>query len=105
MFITMSPTAHAALTDAMCKRGPRKGLLLANAPPASSLAYAAWQAAMLNVNPYKVSIAGVMFFSDEQREVYREVTDTWNALAPHVKAALRNGLDKDASALRKLGVW
>ena len=101
----MSPEAKQAVEDALAKQGSRKGLLLASAPKANTLAYAAWQALMLNVNPYKASIAGLIMMSDEQRAVYREVEAWWDSMKPAVQAVLRQGLDKDRAALENLGVW
>ena len=71
--ITLSIAATTALHGALTKRGPRKGRLLKSAPPHGTPEYAAWQAAMLNCNPYKVSMSGVMFLTPEHRAIYEEV--------------------------------
>lgn len=94
----ISDTAAQALKAAVATRGKHKGLLLSKAPPSRSLAYAAWQAAMLCCNPYKASIAGIMFMSEEQREVYNEVLAIFEGLG--IKS-----LDRDRSGLERLGVW
>ena len=99
--ITLSDTAAQALRDAMVKRGPRKGKLLSSAPPSQSLAYAAWQGAMINCNAYKASIAGLMFMTDEQRAIYREVNTLFEATPRQVRVAM----DKDRAALEALGAW
>ena len=62
----LSDTAKTALKACLVTRGRHKGLLLAKAPALfgaadKGLAYAAWQGAMLSCNPYKASIAGMMF--------------------------------------------
>lgn len=97
----LSDTAMQALRDAMAKRGPRKGKLLASAPPSETLAYAAWQGAMLACNPFKVSIMAAMLMSDEQLRVYKEVRDLFDTMPRNVQAAM----DKDRAALESLGVW
>ena len=103
--MNVSPASIEALQDAMCKRGPRKGLLLASAPKSDTLAFAAWQAAVLEVNPFKASVGAVLFMTDEQMLVYRDVQTMWAALSPQKQAVLRYGLDKDARALHDLGVF
>lgn len=103
--LKLTETTQKALEDAMVKRGPRKGLLLSNAPKRKTLANAAWQAAMLNVNPFKVSIVAQMFFTPEQKAVFREVMDCWQSLPEKVQAVLKYGLDKDRRALEDLGAW
>jgi hypothetical protein len=101
----LSDTAQAALQAALVTKGPRKGLLLASAPKADTLAYAAWSALMLNVNPYKVGIMGQMFLSPEQRAISNEIESFFMALSPRAQAALRHGLDKDRQALESIGAW
>ncbi|CAB5170951.1 hypothetical protein UFOVP155_57 [uncultured Caudovirales phage] len=103
--LKLSETAQKALHGAMVKRGPRKGLLLASAPKGGTLANAAWQAAMLNVNPFKVSIVAQMFFRPEEKAVFDEVMACWDSLPENVQAVLKYGLDKDRRALEDLGVW
>jgi len=101
----LSEKAQAALQAALCQKGPRRGLLLASAPKVNTLAYAAWSALMLNVNPYKVGIVGQMFLSPEQREILNEIESFFMALSPNARAALRYGLDKDRKALENMGAW
>lgn len=97
----LSDAAVAALQGALVTRGPRKGRLLSAAPPSQSMAYAAWQGAMLSCNPYKASIAALMFMSAEQRAIQKEVTALFDALP---KGA-RISMDKDRQALEALGAW
>lgn len=99
--IKLSDTATQALRDAMAKRGPRKGKLLSSAPPSGTLAYAAWQGAMLCCNPFKASITAAMLMSGEQIAVYKEVRDLFDAMPRSVRVAM----DKDRAALEGLGVW
>jgi hypothetical protein len=94
----ISDTAAHALKAAVATKGKHKGLLLAKAPPSRTLAYAAWQAAQMCCNPYKVSISGMMFMSAEQRAVYDEVLAIFEGLG--IKK-----LDRDRNGLERLGVW
>jgi hypothetical protein len=97
----ISETAAQAMYDAVAQRGPHKGRLKASAPPSRTLAYAAWQAAMLHCNPYKVSVCGLMFMTDEQRAVYREIEKIFELMPKGARVAL----DRDRAALERMGVW
>lgn len=97
---TLSDKAAKALYDAVAQSGKHKGLLKAKAPPSSSLAYAAWQGAQLVCNPFKVSIAGMMLMTDEQREVMREV----EAFMEHYRETMKHA-DRDRRALESIGAW
>lgn len=99
--MTLSPTAAAALAAATAKRGANKGKLLSSAPASNTLAYAAWQGAMLAINPYKASIAGMMFMTPEQAQVRDEVTRYFDAM----KKSERIAFDKDRQGLETMGVW
>lgn len=95
---TISDKAAQALHGAVSHRGKSKGMLLAKAPPSNTLAFAAWHGAMMVCNPYKVSIPGLLFMTDEQREVFREVEAVLESIG--VKS-----LDRDRNALQRIGVW
>jgi hypothetical protein len=97
----LSTTAEIALAGAKALRGANKGRLLSKAPASNTLAYAAWQGAMLSVNPYKASIAGMMFMTDEQRQVRDEVTAYLDAMPKRDRIAL----DKDRHGLERMGAW
>lgn len=94
----MTPEATKALAEALVTIGPNKGLLKAKAPASDTLAYAAWQGAQINCNPYKVSIAALVWFSEEQRAIYNEVD------AYFTEHKIKH-LDRDRNALQSLGVW
>jgi hypothetical protein len=96
--MVISDKAALALKEAVASKGKHKGLLLSKAPPSRSLAYAAWQAAQMCCNPYKVSIAGMLFMSEEQREIYNEVLAIFEGLG--IKS-----LDRDRNSLERLGAW
>lgn len=96
---TISDTAARALYDAVAHRGKHKGQLLARCPLSSTLAAAAWQAAMINCNPYKASVCALLFFDANQRAVYEEINAIFEA-NPTWRFA-----DRDRLALSSLGVW
>jgi len=96
--MVISDTAARALKEAVASKGKHKGLLLAKAPPSRSLAYAAWQAAQMCCNPYKVSIFGLMLMSEDQKAVYDEILAIFEGLG--IKS-----LDRDRNGLERLGVW
>ena len=98
---TLSPAAEAALDLCFATRGPHKGHLKAKCPPSHTLEAAAWQAAMLVCNPYKASVASMLFMSPEQRAIRDEVLAYMEA-QPLWK---QRKLDRDRQALSKLGVW
>jgi hypothetical protein len=99
--MSLSATAQAALASAICTRGPNKGRLLKAAPRHATLAYAAWQGAMLSVNPYKASIFGLVMMTDEQRAIAKQVQEHFDAMPK----ADRIAFDKDRAALEACGVW
>lgn len=99
----ISDAASQALYGAAIKRGPKKGLLLRN-PPKDKLARAAWYGAQIVCNPYKVSISAIMFFSEEERAIYREIEAIMDWLKKESKGAIV-ALDQDRAALEKIGAW
>lgn len=100
MTATLSDNAKAALQDCFATRGKHKGKLLARCPRSDTLAAAAWQAAVLHCNPYKAGIATMLFFTDEQRAIHREVL-AWFESQPRESVLL----DRDRATLERLGVW
>jgi len=59
--------AHAL---AVAQSGPRKGQLKKTCPPMGTLAAAYWQGCMMEINPHKVSIAQIIFFTPEQEALF-----------------------------------
>lgn len=96
--MVISDKAALALRDAVATRGAHKGKLKAKAPPARSNGYAAWQAAQMVCNPFKVSIFGQIMMSDEQRAIFEEVLNIFETL--NIR-----GMDRDRNALERLGAW
>lgn len=97
----LSTKAAEALAAAISSRGPNKGRLLRSAPPSSTLACAAWQGAMMVVNPFKASIMSMMMMDEEQRLVRDEVQRHFDAMPKRERIAF----DKDRAGLERLGVW
>src|SRR5262249_20348395 len=97
----LSDTAREALRGAYATRGKHRGQLLARCPASHTLAAAAWQGAMLSVNPYKASVCAVLFMTTEQRAVRDEVLAHFDALPK----AYRIMAERDRYALENLGVW
>lgn len=95
----LSVKASEALKACFVTIGKNKGTLKKNAPPSDTLAYAAWQGAMMSVNPFKVSIFGSIMMTEEQREIMQLVTQAFD-MTKGAKA-----LDRDRCALERLGVW
>jgi hypothetical protein len=95
----LSDKTKQAIIDCIATRGKHKGQLKANPPRSTTLAYAAWQGLVLTFNPYKASIGGIIFMTDEQREVMREA-EAW----AEANKALRY-LDRDRASLESLGAW
>lgn len=106
MNMALSQIAREALRACYATRGKHRGQLLARCPAsfgpkAQPMAAAAWQGAMLVCNPYKAGIATMLFMTEAQREVMREVTAHFEAMP----RAYRNMADRDREALEALGVW
>jgi hypothetical protein len=59
--------AHA---QAIVSKGPRKGYLKKTCPPMGTLAAAYWQGCMMEINPHRVSIAQIIFFTPEQEALF-----------------------------------
>lgn len=97
----LSDTAKAALAQCYATRGKHKGQLLARCPDSRTLAAAAWQGAMLVCNPYRASIAAILFMTEEQRAVREEIIAHFDSLP---KAYLIMA-QRDREALETLGVW
>jgi hypothetical protein len=96
---TITDRARVAMTAIIAARGLHKGQLKARPPAMATDAYAAWQGAMLAINPYKVSIGGCLLMSADQRAIMgfvRRVYETTPGTAM---------LDPDRETLETLGVW
>lgn len=91
--------AAIALRACIVTKGKNKGSFLKSAPRSDTLAYAAWQGAMLSINPYKASIGGLLFMSAEQKIIQGMIT-AWFDSHPEFR-----GMDRDRRALEILGVW
>ena len=65
---------------AVAQSGPRKGKLKATCPPMGTLAAAYWQGCMMEINPFKVSIARLIFMSPEERLMFDMAQDATKAI-------------------------
>jgi len=97
----LSDTARTALASAYATRGKHRGQLLARCPRSNTLAAAAWQGAMIVVNPYQCGIATMLFFSAEQKAVFEEVKAHFDALPRDYQIMAQ----RDREALERLGAW
>ena len=89
-----------AINDAIAKSGKNKGQLKAKCPPSNTDAAAAWQAIQMEANPFKVSMATCLFFSERQTKIFNAVIETIRDRNIDVR-----GLDRDRVALENLGAW
>ena len=78
---------NAAHKQAVCQAGPRKGRLKATCPPMGTPGEAYWLGCMYELNPYKVSIARLIFMSDEERLMFDTAQAVVRAVARKRKAA------------------
>jgi hypothetical protein len=99
--MSMSATAQAALAAALSTRGSNKGKLLRSAPKTGTCANAAWQGAMMAVNPFKASVFAMMMLSEGQCALAEEVRAHFDAMPK----AERIKFDADRAALEACGVW
>jgi len=88
-----------AIGDAIATRGKNKGQLKAKCPPSNTDAAAAWQAIQMEANPYKVSMATCLFFSERQTRIFNCIVETIRRQNIDVR-----GLDRDRVALDSIGV-
>jgi hypothetical protein len=78
---------NEAHTLAVAQSGPRKGQLKKTCPPMGTLAAAYWQGCMMEINPYKVSIAQLIFMSPEERLMFDAAQASTRAVIAKRKAA------------------
>lgn len=76
--------AHAQAT---VSRGPRKGRLKHQCPPMGTLAAAYWQGCAAGFCTHKLGIGHLMWFTDEQREMFEIVREQARAIRLRKMAA------------------
>ena len=96
----MKERTREAIGDALCEKGPRRGQLKVNPPKHGTDGAIAWNAIQTVVNPWKVSIAALVFLSADQREMFDECK-AWARSIP----SLHRVLDRDRKALESMGAW
>jgi len=89
-----------AINGAIAKSGKNIGKLKARCPRSDTDAAAAWQAIQMEANPYKVSMATCLFFSERQTKIFNAVIETIRDRNIDVR-----WLDRDRVALESIGVW
>ena len=94
----------AAMDVAIATRGKRKGFLKAKCPPMGTDAAIFWQEAMLIINPYKASIAQMIFRNEDQQHFGRvcAVAIEYMKQNPSQRSLIQ---DADRNALEKMGAW
>ena len=97
----LSDNARAALAAAYAKAGKHRGQLLKKCPRSDTMGAAAWQGAMLVVNPYQVSIGACLFMNEAQRAVFEEIKTHFESLPREYQILAQ----RDREALERLGVW
>ena len=78
---------NAASHEACCQSGPRKGQLKSKCPPMGTLAAAYWQGAMMAVDPRKVSIMQIVFFTPEQHWLFDAAKNAADRIVARNRAA------------------
>ena len=103
MTTNLSDTAKQAIIGAIASRGPKKGMLKAKCPPMGTDAAVAWQALMMEANPYKTGMGHILLMPDGPRAIWNEVANWIDA--QKASGVDFRGLDRDRVALEHLGVW
>lgn len=88
----------AAINDALVSRGKHKGSLKASRPNSASDAAAAWEALVMEANPYKAGIWFQIMMSERQQAIFREVSKA-------IKGLDLRSIDRDRNILEQLGAW
>lgn len=96
----MKDRTREAIGDALCQKGARRGQLKVKPPKHGTDGAIAWHAIQTVVNPWKVSIAALVFLSEEERELFEEC-QAWVRSIPHFHRVL----DRDRKALESMGAW
>lgn len=87
-----------AINGALVSRGKYKGSLKASRPKSTSDAAAAWEALIMEANPYKAGIYFQLMMNERQQAIFREVSKAIEGLD------LRS-IDRDRNILEQLGAW
>lgn len=97
----ISDAAATAFSLALATKGKAARCLKRHAPKSGSAEHAAWVAAMLNVNPFKVSGFSLLFMSPEHQAIYHEIDKAFTRVPQRVAYQI----DIDRRSLTRLGVW
>jgi len=88
----------AAIDGALVSRGKHKGSLKASRPASNSDAAAAWEALVMEANPYKAGIWFQIMMTERQQAIFREVSKA-------IKGLDLRSIDRDRNMLEQLGAW
>lgn len=94
----MKDKLEIGLQEAIVSVGPSKGMLKKKCPPMNTYGSAVWNGIQSYSNPYKVGIGHILFMDADTRELYEYVREIGKSVN------LRN-FDRDANALRELGIF
>ena len=88
---------NQGLSEAICSRGKRKGMLKAKCPPMNTYGSAVWSAIQMYSNPYKVGFGHMLLMDKDKRDVYDYVINVG-------KQVDLSTFDSDANVLRELNL-
>jgi hypothetical protein len=88
----------AAIDGALVSRGKHKGSLKASRPASNSDAAAAWEALIMEANPYKAGIWFQVMMTARKEALFREVSKA-------IKGLDLRSIDRDRNILEQLGAW
>ena len=88
---------NQGLSEAICSRGKRKGMLKAKCPPMNTYGSAVWSAIQSYSNPYKVGLGHIIFMDKDKIEVYSYLREAG-------KYVDLTTFDSDANVLRELNL-
>ena len=97
----MTDRTQKAMRAALGKRGKYFNRLKAKCPPMGSDAAIFWQAAMMELNPHKVSIGQIMVLRGDEVVFFEECS----AYVRNMHSAQRKALELDRAQLTSMGVW
>ena len=95
--MTLKEKLEKGLTEAICSRGKRKGMLKAKCPKMDTYGAAVWQGIMTYSNPHKLGFGHLIFMNKECREVYDYIINVG-------KSVDLSTFDSDGNVLRSLNL-
>lgn len=96
--MTLKDKLEIGLQEAIVSVGKNKGMLKKKCPPMGTYGSAVWSAIQSYSNPYKVGFGHILFMGAECKELY----DYVRQVGKHIDLST---FDRDANALRSIGIW